>query len=135
MNLFQQIGTWYSTRKTNKIRQRLLLKHSVNFNGFGGLVVANQVVSEFGYLLRFITDGLVSDFDDLRKSKVNAAKRVAQIAIESDKQILSEQATRGLARATAVGNMANLRKVVRCIEGYVADCDAAGIDLSPPEQP
>lgn len=119
----------------NRRRSEFMNRHGMSFNGFGGLVICDLVASEFGYLLRYLTDGeldRIGEFENIRDKKDQI---LSAIKDELDKPVLRESEALGISREIAQSNMENLRCIVECICDYVDLCRSLDLEIYPDENP
>lgn len=116
MNLIER----YRARKRV---QDFMRAHGMTFHGFGGLVVNELVANEFGYLLRYLTDGKLDSFSDLRKICGNRELILDAIDVELAKELPRESEVFHYPREIAEGNLLNLRVIVETTCEYVDLCD------------
>ena len=103
-------------------------ERGMTFQGYGGLVIHNLVVYEFGYLIRYLTDKKVGYFKDF--SLIVNEKNMIDEAIKEElsKDVLRESEAFGYSREITEGNITNLEKIVDTIVDYVNLCDDLGVD-------
>ncbi|MDA8093317.1 MAG: hypothetical protein M0T84_05280 [Betaproteobacteria bacterium] len=111
-------------------RTKRELKHFCDANGIqmyeDQMLVANGLcISEFGYLLRYISEGALDAFGDLHAVASQRAHLLAVIDAELVQPVLREEQSLGIGHETAVYNMRNLRGIVDTIYQYCALLDAA----------
>ncbi|OGQ60213.1 MAG: hypothetical protein A3J24_09870 [Deltaproteobacteria bacterium RIFCSPLOWO2_02_FULL_53_8] len=135
------IPTWISTFLTKR-RQRIALRAFETKWGYGlqgsrHLTIGNAgLVSEYGYLIRYITEslpsGAIDDFDDYKCIANNFSYIDARIVVELQSD--SPRETRLTSLETARGNLRNLRLIVKCLTAYVEMAHAVGLPLNPMKQ-
>ncbi|WP_017445686.1 hypothetical protein [Gayadomonas joobiniege] len=106
--------SFYKNRKLKKVAK----ENGINFDGPMGLSINNKLVSEFGYLLRYYTDGELESFTD--RGQIHRVKDQVLAAVDQD---LSNSKTReeealGISRATAEANLRNLKAIVTALSNY-----------------
>jgi len=104
-------------------------KNEINFAGYGGLNIHRQVVKEYGYLLRYITDGKLDTFQDFRAIRDSHVDIIKSIDQELAKPLLRESEVYGYSRQTAEGNLVRLKALISTITEYTDLCETLGIDL------
>ena len=107
-------------------------KNEINFNGYGGLNIHRQVVREYGYLLRYVTEGKLDTFEDFQGIRDHQAAIVENIDRELAKPMLRESEVFGYSRQTAEGNLLRMKALVETIALYTALCETLGIDIYAP---
>lgn len=105
--------------------------NGMTFEGFGGLVIHHLVVYEFGYLLRYLTDGKIERFDDFDLINKNKEFILSAIDEELSKEVLRESEVFGYSREITEGNIRNLQKIIITICSYVDLCRKLELDLDP----
>lgn len=105
--------------------------NGMTFEGFGGLVIHNLVVSEFGYLIRYLTKGKIERFDDFDLINENKELIFSAIDEELSKEVLRESEVFGYSREITEGNIKNLQKIIVTICSYVDLCRKLELDLDP----
>lgn len=102
---------------------------NMDFNGYGGLNIHRLVVSEFGYLLRYLTGGEIDSFSDFRVIAENKLAIEDNIKKELARDVLHESEVFGYSRDTTEGNILRLQKIVNSICEYTVLCDELGVDI------
>lgn len=113
----------------NRRRSAFMNRHGMSFNGFGGLVICDLVASEFGYLLRYLTDGELDRIREFEKIREKKDQILAAIENELKKPVLRESEALGVSRETAVGNMKNLQCIIESICDYVDLCRSLDLEI------
>jgi hypothetical protein len=124
MNLFKP---YFNRRK----RLDFMRRHEMSFNGFGGLVIHGLVASEFGYLLRYVTNGELEQVRDFEAIRAKKNQILSEIQTELMQPQLRESEVFRVSREVAAGNLENLRSIVECISDYVDLCRSLGLSLAP----
>jgi len=101
---------------------------NMTFNGYGGLSVHGLVVSEFGYLIRYLTNKKIDSLSDFRIIAQHKALIDKSIQAELSKSVLRESEVFGYSREITEGNILRLQKIVNSICGYTKLCDTLGVD-------
>lgn len=109
--------------------QEFMAEIDMTFNGYGGLSMHRLAVSEFGYLIRYLTDGKIESFSDFRVIVENKEAIDESIKAELSKDILRESEVFGYSRETTEGNILRLQKIVNSICEYTALCDRLGVNI------
>lgn len=121
------------TRKKNcpktKKAQEFMAGIDMNFNGYGGLTMHRLAVNEFGYLIRYLTNGNIESFSDFRLITNNKHLIDERIKNELLKDVLRESEVFGYSRETTEGNILRLQKIVDSIYEYTNLCDRLGVDI------
>ncbi|KAB7687681.1 hypothetical protein GBN24_14310 [Plesiomonas shigelloides] len=105
--------------------------NGMTFEGFGGLVIHNLVVSEFGYLLRYLTKGKIERFDDFDLINENKELIFSAMHEELSKEVLRETEVFGYSREITEENINNLKEIIITICSYVDLCRKLELDLNP----
>ena len=108
--------------------KKFLSDNRIDFNGFGGFNVNNLVVDEFGYLLKYVSNGHVGVFDDLEKIYKEKDMILTNINDECEKNILREEENLNVSHETAVSNMLNLKGIIIKICSFVEKCQELNIN-------
>lgn len=114
--------------KTAKV-QEFMAKINMTFNGYGGLCMHSLVVSDFGYLIRYLTEGKIDSFSDFRAITENKELIEKSIKRELSKEILRESEAFGYSREISEGNILRLQKIVNSIYEYTTLCDELEVDI------
>lgn len=107
-------------------------KHEINFDGYGGLNIHRQVVREYGYLLRYVTESKLDTFSDFRAIRDHRAVILENIDSELAKPVLREAEVFGYSRQTTEGNLVRMRALVETISLYTALCETLDVDIYDP---
>ncbi len=117
--------------RAEKKRKDFMKTHNMKFNGYGGLCIHSLVVSEFGYLLRYLTDGKVDSFDDFEKIVETTPLIHSSAKHELEKNVLKEEENLKISHELATRNIQKLLDIVECINKYVDLCKREEIPLIP----
>jgi hypothetical protein len=109
--------------------QEFMAEIDMTFNGYGGLSMHRLAVSEFGYLIRYLTGGKIESFSDFRVIVENKEVIDESIKKELSKDVLRESEVFGYSRETTEGNILRLQKIVNSICEYTALCDRLGVNI------
>ncbi|MDH0734798.1 MULTISPECIES: hypothetical protein [Achromobacter] len=101
-------------------------QHRMNLNNGKRLVIGGLLVSEFGYLLRYYSNGALSSFENFQAIADAADGLVAQF--EADFANPREYQNLNIGLSTAQANLKNLMMIVRTIAEYVNECNAQGCE-------
>ncbi len=123
--MFQKIRTYFARRRLHKYMQ----KNRIKLQGYGGLNIHGQVVSEFSYLLDYLTDGRLDSFRDLEAVSNHQGQVENAAAKELARPELQEQLALRISRAMATRNIETLVKIVNTIAGYVRTCRELNLPL------
>jgi hypothetical protein len=79
-----------------------------------------SIINEFGYLLRFISEGQFEYFskDNFEEIAKNAEKLIEKIDKQLSLDILTEEEKFRISHTTAVGNMKDLKDIISSIQIY-----------------
>ena len=109
--------------------QNFMTGIDMDFKGYGGLNMHRLAVSDFGYLIRYMTDGKIDSFSDLRAISENKMAIEEAIEQELSRDVLRESEVFGYSREIAEGNILRLQKIVNSICEYTALCDKLGVNI------
>lgn len=112
-----------SSSMSAKTLEKFFHDRQFKLNGYGGLNIANTVVYEFNYLLKYLTGGELQDFDDLGLVAEKRGSIQATISAELAKPQTEEERFFGVSRATAESNLNKLSVIVRDIGDYIDLCN------------
>jgi hypothetical protein len=121
----------FRSAKSNPLPKEIkefIVIHDIKFNGFGGLNVNREVVSEYGYLVRMLTEGRLETLYEFREVFNHAELLREKIKLELSRDVLRESEVFGYSRQTTEGNILRLQGLVETIIHYVALCDQYQID-------
>jgi len=111
-----------------KLVIEFMKKNEIDFAGYGGLNMHRQVVREYGYLLRYVTEGEIETFQDFQAIRDSNIGIIKSIDKELTKPLLRESEVYGYSRQTAEGNLARLKALISTITEYVDLCETLDID-------
>lgn len=115
--------TWLTNALRKRKQQQAFDQFKQNWGFFiqGDYFSIGQagLVSEFGYLLRAYTGGKHDGFHSFEAIASDYAAIDRTLVDELTKDVPLECERLHVARSTAVGNLKNLRLIVRCIAEYV----------------
>lgn len=114
--------------KTAKVRE-FMTGIDMDFKGYGGLNMHRLAVSEFGYLIRYLTDGKIDSFSDLRVIAENKIVIEESIEKELSRDVLRESEVFGYSREITEGNILRLQTIVNSICEYTVLCDKLGVNI------
>lgn len=98
--------------------QKLAKRLDIDFEGFGGLVIQGLVVNEFSYLLRLVSKGSLSSFNNFELIYKSKDELLKNIEVELAKDLTKEEEVFGVSKITAHSNLTNLNKIIRAICEY-----------------
>lgn len=98
--------------------KKVAAENGINFDGQMGLSINNNLVSDFGYLLRYYTDGQLESFSD--RAKIHEVKDKAISAIDQDLKNVKtrEEEALNISRASAEANLKNLKNIIIALSNY-----------------
>lgn len=101
-------------------------QHRMGLNKGRRLVIGGHLVSEYGYLLRYYSNGALSSFENFQAIADAADDLVAQF--EADFVNPREYQNVNVGLSTAQANLKNLMMIVRTIAEYVNECKVQGCE-------
>lgn len=101
-------------KKTIKEINNFFQENKINFY-HAYLVIDGNVINEFNYLIRYISDTEVENFDDLNKVIKNKDMLINSIEKELSRKILNEEAHFNISNVSARKNMEDLKKIILII--------------------
>ena len=104
--------SWLKNIQKRKKMARFAEERSFNLKGRSGLSVNGLSAREFGYLLRFITNGKHENFEDFQKIANDSREINAAIALEIAKPTLREEEANFTTHEGAIHNQENLRNII-----------------------
>lgn len=102
-------------------------QNSIEINGDYGFAINGLLVSEFGYLLRLVSEGRYESFASLRSLYDDRQQILYGITHELHLDKLTEE--RLVSHETAVFNMRNLQGIMKKITAMVEMADQLGVAL------
>jgi hypothetical protein len=132
--ILQWISNFFTKRRQQAALRAFAAKWGYNLQESSYLTIGKAgIVSEFGYLIRYITEdlqgGAIDDFDDFERIANHIDYIEARISLELQSE--SPRETRLVSLETARANLRNLRLIVKCLAAYVEMARAAGLPLNP----
>lgn len=132
--IFKWISNYLTKRRQRSALHAFKTKWGYNLQGSSHLTIGDAgIVSEYGYLLRYITvslpGGAMDDFHDYQRISHNFSHIDAHIV--SELQSDSPREARRVSLETARGNLRNLRLIVQCLSAYVEMALAVGLPPNP----
>ncbi|RAZ48864.1 hypothetical protein [Campylobacter hyointestinalis] len=122
--MFNFITDFFKKQKIKKF----LEQNRINFNGYGGFNIDGLVINEFGYLIKYISDGTISNFYDLQKIHQNKDMLLKNIDKECSKETLKEQEHFNISHETAIYNQNNLKNIIIKICSFIDICKELKLD-------
>lgn len=129
--MLKKVLSIFRNAKPNPLPKEIkefIINHEINFYGFGGLNINRQVVREYGYLVRMLTEGRLETLYDFREIFTHGELLRNSIKQELSRDVLRESEALGYSRQTTEGNMLRLQSLVETIIQYVTLCDQYKID-------
>ena len=125
---FMMLKEYFNAWQDERYLRKVALENRIDFDGrLQTLSINGLVVYEFGYLLRFYSEGKIDHFDDF--NEIYQLKDELVATINGD--ILSgnpKEAQLGMVSAqTALFNLRNLSGIIHSICNYTAACISRGV--------
>lgn len=121
---------WIKDRTTRKTIDEFSEQWRFHLNGDMGFSVAGNLVSDFGYLLRYLTKGRLDSFENFERIAANSKSIYSAIAGELARPIPQEAETLTTAKG-ARSNLNDLRFIVEAITAYVELAKSLELPLNP----
>lgn len=129
--LIDLLTNWIRERKRDKAFAAFEAQHEFTLNGRMGFSIHRLVVSEFGYLLRHVTDGKHDNFDNFTA----IARDEREIDLSITKEINLDLPREAEVKMTTVEgarhNLENMRSIVHVIARYVEFAKEHGLSTDP----
>ena len=102
--------------KISKIKEieEYFIKNEIDFY-FSYITIKKNIISEYGYLLNYVSNGKVETFDDLDKVLENKEIILKNIDDELSKAVLVEGAYYNISNESAKTNMEDLKTIILTI--------------------
>ena len=102
--------------KISKIKEieEYFIKNEIDFY-FSYITIKKNMISEYGYLLNYVSNGKVATFDDLDKVLENKEVILKNIDDELSKKVLREEANLNISNESAKTNMEDLKTIILTI--------------------
>lgn len=114
MNIINKISKIIKDKKLlNKIEE-YFIKNEIDFY-FSYMTIKKNMISEYGYLLNYVSNGKVETFDDLDKVLENKEVILKNIDDELSKKVLREEANLNISNESAKTNMEDLKTIILTI--------------------
>lgn len=91
---------------------------TIEFHDGKAITVNGLLISEFGYLLRYYSNGKLDHFDNLQAIAESSNNLIAAIDAELMADETREQQNLGVSRSTAIANLGNLRSIILTLTAY-----------------
>lgn len=114
MNIINKISKTIKDRKLLKEIEEYFIKNEIDFY-FSYMTIKKNMISEYGYLLNYVSNGEVETFDDLDKVLKNKEIILKNIDDELSKAVLVEGAYYNISNESARTNMEDLKTIILTI--------------------
>lgn len=114
MNIINKISKIVKDKKLLKEIKEYFIKNEIDFY-FSYMTIKKNVISEYGYLLNYVSNGKVETFDDLDKVLENKEIILKNIDDELSKAVLVEGAYYNISNESARTNMEDLNTIILTI--------------------
>lgn len=114
MNIINKISKTIKDEKLLKEIEEYFIKNEIDFY-FSYMTIKKNVISEYGYLLNYVSNGKVETFDDLNKVLENKEIILKNIDDELSKAVLVEGAYYNISNESARTNMEDLKTIILTI--------------------
>ena len=114
MNIINKIPKIIKDKKLLKEIEEYFIKNEIDFY-FSYMTIKKNVISEYGYLLNYVSNGKVETFDDLDKVLENKEIILKNIDDELSKAVLVEGAYYNISNESARTNMEDLKTIILTI--------------------
>lgn len=122
---------WIKDIPKRKRMERFAEERRFKLNGAYGFSVNGLLVREFGYLLRYVTNGKHDSFENFEEIANDFVAIDGAIVNEIGKPTPREEEVNFTSHEGAVQNLKNLRYIVRCISEYVDLAKELGLPTNP----
>ncbi|WP_228894789.1 hypothetical protein [Pseudoduganella aquatica] len=120
--MFKRLGSVIKNFKRRHFEKQVAIQlarfdemHRYEERGHGGLCINGNLVHEFTYLLRYISEGQFQSMEDHHAIHSNIVQLRAHFSHELAKPLMREEDVFGVGRATAEANLQNLRRICEVI--------------------
>lgn len=110
---------WIKDIPKRKRMEQFAEERRFKLNGAYGFSVNGLLVREFGYLLRYVTNGKHCSFENFEEIANDFSAINGAIATELGKPTPREEEVNFTSHEGALQNLRNLQYIVRCIADYV----------------
>lgn len=114
MNIINKISKIIKDKKLLKEIEEYFIKNEIDFY-FSYITIKKNMISEYGYLLNYVSNGKVETFDDLDKVLENKEVILKNIDDELSKKVLREEANLNISNESAKTNMEDLKTIILTI--------------------
>lgn len=114
MNIINKISKIIKDKKLLKKIEEYFIKNEIDFY-FSYITIKKNIISEYGYLLNYVSNGEVKTFDDLDKVLENKEIILKNIDNELSKKVLREEANLNISNESAKINMEDLKTIILTI--------------------
>lgn len=114
MNIINKIYKIVKDKQLLKEIEEYFIKNEIDFY-FSYITIKKNVISEYGYLLNYVSNGEVETFDDLDKVLKNKEVILKNIDDELSKAVLVEGAYYNISNESARTNMEDLKTIILTI--------------------
>lgn len=114
MNIINKISKTIKDEKLLKEIEEYFIKNEIDFY-FSYMTIKKNIISEYGYLLNYVSNGKVETFDDLDKVLKNKEVILKNIDDELSKAVLVEGAYYNISNESARTNMEDLKTIILTI--------------------
>ena len=114
MNIINKISKIIKDKKLLKEIEEYFIKNEIDFY-FSYMTIKKNMISEYGYLLNYVSNGEVETFDDLDKVLENKEIILKNIDDELSKKVLREEANLNISNESAKTNMEDLKTIILTI--------------------
>lgn len=114
MNIINKISKIIKDKKLLNEIEEYFIKNEIDFY-FSYMTIKKNIISEYGYLLNYVSNGEVETFDDLDKVLENKEVILKNIDDELSKKVLREEANLNISNESARTNMEDLKTIILTI--------------------
>lgn len=114
MNIINKISKTIKDEKLLKEIEEYFIKNEIDFY-FSYMTIKKNIISEYGYLLNYVSNGKVKTFNDLDKVLKNKEIILKNIDDELSKAVLVEGAYYNISNESARTNMEDLKTIILTI--------------------
>lgn len=114
MNITNKISKIIKDKKLLKEIEEYFIKNEIDFY-FSYMTIKKNIISEYGYLLNYVSNGEVETFNDLDKVLENKEVILKNIDDELSKTVLVEGAYYNISNESARTNMEDLKTIILTI--------------------
>lgn len=114
MNIINKISKILKDKQLLKEIEEYFIKNEIDFY-FSYITIKKNIISEYGYLLNYVSNGEVETFDNLDKVLKNKEVILKNIDDELSKAVLVEGAYYNISNESARTNMEDLKTIILTI--------------------